>query len=264
MKFELTDRSREFIMIFVMISLYAGCQSAERPSNDARARSQPAHTRLESELIDLERSRHASGTVTLDGDDLEILDFADSSFAKTDLSLLDLRNSSFRGTSFTEVNLSDSLLNCSNLSGAAFSGATLTRADLSNTNLEYAIFSNVKGTLMNLSGARMKFLKMTNSDMRGSRLTDVAILGADLSNTNLEDADFSNSHLVSSVLTGANLRRARLEHTVCLGVEWTGAICPDGRVATLEAGCRCGYESFEEGLTTPRDGWADCSVGTVP
>jgi hypothetical protein len=104
----------------------------------------------------------------------------------------------------------------------------------------------------------MRFVNLQNADLRDSNFTNLIMTVSDLSNAKLQNVDFSGSQLTSSDLTGADLRHANLENTLCLGVGWAGAICPDGRLATMNEGCICGYDSFGPESPDPLDGWKNC------
>jgi uncharacterized protein YjbI with pentapeptide repeats len=211
------------------------------------------------DLLKLEGEGAGSDTlIVLCGPDLPLLDFADASFVGESLRRLDLRASSFRGATFSNADLSGSSLGCSNLSGAKFLQSTLVRSDFSDTNLDNSVFTKATAHFANFSKSSMKFASLSNADLSNSKLTELTMMSVDLSHANLQNVDLSGSHLISSDLTGANLRHAKLEDTLCLGIEWSGAICPDGRLATQAEGCVCGYDSFGQGSPVPVDGWQSC------
>ena len=101
----------------------------------------------------------------------------------------------FEAAKLSEADLHNAILRGVNLSEALLDQAVLTRTDLRGADLSWADLSGA-----NLGGA----------DLRGAILTRADLSGADLRHTNLLHAD----------LTLANLE----------GVQWDGAIAPDGSV----------------------------------
>jgi hypothetical protein len=101
----------------------------------------------------------------------------------------------FECAKLSGVDLHNAILHGANLSEALLDQAVLTRADLRGADLSWADLSETR-----LGGA----------DLRGAILTRADLSGADLRHANLLHAD----------LTLANLE----------GVQWAGAIAPDGSV----------------------------------
>ncbi len=101
-----------------------------------------------------------------------------------------------------------------------FEAAKLSEADLHN-----AILRGV-----NLSEALLDRAVLTRTDLRGADLSWADLSGANLGSADLRGAILTRADLSGADLRHANLLRADLSLATLDGVQWAGAIAPDGSV----------------------------------
>jgi uncharacterized protein YjbI with pentapeptide repeats len=144
-------------------------------------------------------------------------------FAKAELTGANLPQSTLNGANFSNANLTLAIFRDADLSGANFSKANLHQAafygaKLIGTNLVGANLSNAKLVYAKLDRALLKDANLANADLKFAEFQQV-----DLRNANLTGADLSNADLSYANLLKAKLNGAKLD-----GVNFKGAIMPNG------------------------------------
>lgn len=144
-------------------------------------------------------------------------------FSKADLSGANLPQSTLIGANFENANLTLAIFRDADLSEANFSKANLRQAafygaKLIGTNLSSANLSNAKLVYAKLNKASLNDTNLTNADLKFAEFQQ-----GDLRNANLTGADLSNADLSYTNLLKAKLNGAKLD-----GVNFKGAIMPDG------------------------------------
>ncbi|WP_310428241.1 pentapeptide repeat-containing protein [Chamaesiphon sp. VAR_48_metabat_135_sub] len=147
------------------------------------------------------------------------------SFAKAELTGLNVPQSSFIGTNFSGANLTLAIFRDADLSGANLSKATLHQAafygaKLIGTNLAGADLRDAKLVYAKLKGSSLKNVNLARADLKFAEFQQ-----ADLTNANLTGADLSNADMSYANLTGVPLTGAKLD-----GVIFTGAKMPNGSI----------------------------------
>ena len=161
-----------------------------------------------------------------------------ANFRKTNLSQVDLRETTLSKADFTQAILHEADLSHANLSRANFFEAdltqvTLSHADLKTSNFSYANLRHATLSEANLKNAKLLGADLTASDLSGSNLRQTDLNGAefietdfteaDLQGANLNQADLYNATLIGANLTGASLRNTELIRVNLCGVDLSGA-----------------------------------------
>jgi uncharacterized protein YjbI with pentapeptide repeats len=146
-----------------------------------------------------------------------------------DLSDAIANEGSFIGTTLSEATLLRASLYRADLSRANLVQTDLTEAHLHGAQLTSAVLEGAVLDQANLYRADLEHAHMAGANLSGANLTE-----ANLAGTNLSAADLSRANLTNANLQGANLTRAevgsaimrgtRLDGTIQLGVDWSGAI----------------------------------------
>ncbi len=121
-----------------------------------------------------------------------------------------------------------------------FEGAKLSEADLHN-----AILRGV-----NLSEALLDRALLTRTDLRGADLSWADLSGANLGGADLRGAILTRADLSGADLRHANLLRADVSLATLDGVQWAGAIAPDGSVYPALEATNVTVSATSEGLTS--------------
>ncbi len=110
------------------------------------------------------------------------------------------------------------------LSGAILHGETLREVDLVGANLSRVDLSNADLASANLFGANLR-----DADLHDADLNYVDFSGADLSDANLSGANLSSANLRDSHLSNANLNGADLYRATLSGADLSHAALTDAR-----------------------------------
>lgn len=181
---------------------------------------------------------------------LSYRDISGISFAGADLTNVD-----FRGSNLSYANFDDMTLTNVDLTDAIMVGTSLVGADLRTASIlglrtgnlvgtplvpsGYAIRrQHIVGPQVNLFGARLQSLDLSNLDLSDANLSGANLTGANLSNTDLSGAnmvranatnanlsrtELLRANLSRANLTGADLSQSNLEDTDLAGVTVTNA-----------------------------------------
>ncbi len=196
---------------------------------------------------------------TLDGADLQGVDFARASLEQVSLKGADLRGARFSGAELSQVDLSGARLQGARFCGARLDQVVLDKAqldgvDLRGATLEQCSLEACEVVGLTLSGAvlsKTNLVKLTlreavldgasledvglldgrfsECSMVGLRVSDSALGGLELEGCDLTGASFADSALRDSVLCGCTLRavlfgRARLHGLSIEAGSWDGAV----------------------------------------
>jgi uncharacterized protein YjbI with pentapeptide repeats len=191
-----------------------------------------------------------SGFIVGPGLSLSYRDLSGLSFAGANLTNVDFRGSNlsyanFDGMTLTNVDLTDAIMVGTSLVGADLRTASilgLRTGNLVGTPLVpsgYAIRrQHIVGPQVNLFGARLQSLDLSNLDLSDANLSGANLTGANLSNTDLSGAnmvranatnanlsrtELLRANLSRANLTGADLSQSNLEDTDLAGVTVTNA-----------------------------------------
>lgn len=222
---------------------------------------------MSADLVDDERFKGASRSISLRGRDLRYGIFDGADFNRADLTAAkfdgaSLARANFNGADLTGVSLDHAMLpgaeltdaeldgraslRGARLANAKLTGANFARADLSGATLYSVVGTDVDFSEANLGGAYLTGAELRNSDfsrasMVGARLNSADMSGANFSETELPAADLSSAKLAGARLDGADLTAAlarnvdligaRLERARLQGANLEGA---DLRAADLQ------------------------------
>jgi uncharacterized protein YjbI with pentapeptide repeats len=173
------------------------------------------------------------------------------------LATADLTDSDLSGAELFGANLNRARLEGANLERARLTSALLDGARLSNANMRHMLLVDAR---LNQADLRLAVLaesdasnaSLFSADLRGADVSDVNFSGANLRATDLRGASLRDAVLVGADLTGALIGGDAGDeaHTNLEGVEWRGAICPDGTPSPAE-GCGAHLISLETaGITS--------------
>ena len=141
-----------------------------------------------------------------------------------------------QGANLIEANLQDAHLGGANLIKAELGVADLRKANMWNANLRNA----------NLSGAKLRGTSLLMADLQEADLRSAQMQESNLMQANLEEADLRSADLQKASLRLANLQHVKLceanledarfdgafmREADIIGVDFSGAIMPDGKLA---------------------------------
>ncbi|MEX2374225.1 MAG: pentapeptide repeat-containing protein, partial [Dehalococcoidia bacterium] len=155
----------------------------------------------------------------------------------------DLEEADLSGAELFGANLNHASLPFANLERARLTSALMNGARLSNANMTHSLLVDAR---LNQADLRLAVLResdasnasLFSADLRGADVSDVNFTGANLRSTDLRGALMRGAILQGADLTGALIGDQSNEEsfTDLQGVDWHGAICPDG-TASPDEGC---------------------------
>lgn len=114
------------------------------------------------------------------------------------------------------------------------------------------------------------FVHMTDCDMSGADASGLFVKDGNFRRTDFSEAKLQRSMFVGAKLVGASFREANLEGALFAGchldeVDWLGATCPDGFIATADEGClpHLGHSRRVEAQDVARpmgQAWLGCTL----
>jgi uncharacterized protein YjbI with pentapeptide repeats len=114
-------------------------------------------------------------------------------------------------------------------STASFANVNLNGASLSGVTITNTVFTDVKLVSANLTNAVIVSANFSNADLSGANLTGANITGASFATASLKNADLSGAVLTSTVFTNSDLSGAKLN-----GVDASGASFANAKLTNVD------------------------------
>jgi uncharacterized protein YjbI with pentapeptide repeats len=170
-----------------------------------------------------------------------------------DLAFADLTGARLYSADLTGANVIRANLTSADLTNALLIGADLYQAQLDDTVLDYADLTGATLRYADLSGVSLRYATIEQVDLIEAHLHGADLTGAALESANLAGADLTGAYLDYAALTNAYLVGANLTVASAFWTVWTGATCPDFRLAEQHEQSSCLQPLLPLDATAPAD-----------